>query len=95
MAKVAMLLPFAEMCNTAQELLVKYPNIHTICVEHVQTNEIAARARALDPEDGRVCSSFDLEEIRRQLREHSHCECPWSEPQQQQLWLLRASARAL
>ena len=32
MAKVAMLLPFAEMCNTAQELLVKYPNIHTMCV---------------------------------------------------------------
>lgn len=50
MAKVAMLLPFAEMCNTAQELLVKYPNIHTMCVEHVQTNEIAARARALEQE---------------------------------------------
>ena len=32
-------------------------------------NILSQHYRALDPEDGRVCSSFDLEEIRRQLRE--------------------------
>ena len=43
-------------------------------VEHccgckIQQNIISQHYRALDCEDGRICSSFDLEEVRRQLRE--------------------------
>ena len=35
----------------------------------IQQNILSQHYRALDPEDGRVCSSFDLEDVRRQLRE--------------------------
>ena len=35
----------------------------------IQQNIISQHYRALDGEDGRVCSSFDLEQIRKQLRE--------------------------
>ena len=35
----------------------------------IQQNLLSQHYRALDPEDGRVCSSFDLEEIRQQLRD--------------------------
>lgn len=35
----------------------------------IQQNLISQHYRALDSEDGRVCSSFDLEEVRRRLRE--------------------------
>ena len=33
----------------------------------IQQNLISQHYRALDQEDGRVCSSFDLEEVRRRL----------------------------
>ena len=35
----------------------------------IQQNILSQHYRALDSEDGRVCSSFDLEEIRRRLDE--------------------------
>lgn len=35
----------------------------------VQQNILSQHYRALDGEDGRVCSSFDLEEVRRRLAE--------------------------
>lgn len=35
----------------------------------IQQNILSQHYRALDREDGRVCSSFDLEEVRRRLRE--------------------------
>lgn len=35
----------------------------------IQQNLLSQHYRALDQEDGRVCSSFDLEEIRQRLRE--------------------------
>ena len=35
----------------------------------IQQNLISQHYRALDHEDGRVCSSFDLEEVRRRLAE--------------------------
>ena len=35
----------------------------------IQQNLISQHYRALDREDGRVCSSFDLEEVRRRLSE--------------------------
>ncbi len=35
----------------------------------IQQNLISQHYRALDGQDGRVCSSFDLEEVRRQLQE--------------------------
>ena len=36
---------------------------------HVQQNILSQHYRILDKEDGRICSSFDLEEIRRRLNE--------------------------
>ena len=33
----------------------------------IQQNFISQHYRALDKEDGRVCSSFDLEEVRQHL----------------------------
>ena len=35
----------------------------------IQQNLISQHYRALDQEDGRICSSFDLEEVRRRLAE--------------------------
>ena len=35
----------------------------------IQQNILSQHYRALDGEDGRVCSSFDLEEVRRRLAE--------------------------
>ena len=35
----------------------------------IQQNILSQHYRALDSQDGRVCSSFDLEEIRRRLEE--------------------------
>lgn len=35
----------------------------------IQQNILSQHYRALDREDGRVCSSFDLEEVRQRLRE--------------------------
>ena len=35
----------------------------------IQQNLITQHYRALDPSDGRVCSSFDLEQVRQVLRE--------------------------
>ena len=48
MAKVAMLLPFPEMCETARALVEHYPDIHAMCVEHLPTSAIADRARELE-----------------------------------------------
>lgn len=43
--------------------------VETFLGYQIQQNIISQHYRALDQEDGRVCSSFDLEEIHRQLRE--------------------------
>ena len=43
--------------------------VETCCGYKIQQNIISQHYRALDGEDGRICSSFDLEEVRRQLRE--------------------------
>lgn len=43
--------------------------VETCGAYKIQQNIISQHYRALDREDGRVCSSFDLEEVRRQLRE--------------------------
>ena len=43
--------------------------VETVGPHTIQQNLISQHYRALDREDGRVCSSFDLEEVRRQLRE--------------------------
>ena len=48
---------------------VWWRTVETMGPYRVQQNLLSQHYRALDPEDGRVCSSFDLEEIRRQLRE--------------------------
>lgn len=43
--------------------------VETCCGYKVQQNIISQHYRALDRENGRICSSFDLDEVRRQLRE--------------------------
>ena len=43
--------------------------VETCCGYKIQQNIISQHYRALDREDGRICSSFDLDEVRRQLRE--------------------------
>lgn len=43
--------------------------VETVGPYTVQQNILSQHYRALDREDGRVCSSFDLEEVRRRLRE--------------------------
>ena len=43
--------------------------VETVWPYTVQQNILSQHYRALDREDGRVCSSFDLEEARQRLRE--------------------------
>lgn len=43
--------------------------VETLGPYTIQQNLLSQHYRALDPEDGRVFSSFDLEEIRQQLRD--------------------------
>ena len=43
--------------------------VETVGPYTIQQNLISQHYRALDREDGRVCSSFDLEEVRRRLAE--------------------------
>ncbi len=47
---------------------VWWRTVETIGRFRIQQNLISQHYRALDPSDGRICSSFDLDEIRRQLR---------------------------
>ena len=42
--------------------------VETVGPYTVQQNILSQHYRALDREDGRVCSSFDLEEVRQRLR---------------------------
>ena len=48
MAKVALLLPFPEMCEVARPLAAQYPKLNIMCMEYIKTEEIAGRARALE-----------------------------------------------
>ena len=60
-----------------QDLSPRYPRtmggkvwwrtVETRADYRIQQNILSQHYRALDSEDGRVCSSFDLEEIRRRL----------------------------
>ena len=43
--------------------------VETVGTYKIQQNIISQHYRALDSEDGRVCSSFDLEEVRQHLVE--------------------------
>lgn len=43
--------------------------VETVGPYTIQQNLISQHYRALDREDGRVCSSFDLEDVRTHLRE--------------------------
>ena len=53
MAKVAILVPFAEMCELAQPLLKTCgAHLEVICLEHTETSRAAQRARELE---GRGC----------------------------------------
>lgn len=48
MAKVAILVPYLDMCETARSLVSAYRHIDPICVEYTQTDHVADRARALE-----------------------------------------------
>ena len=48
MAKIALLLPFPEMCEVARPLAARYPKLGILCMEYVKTEEIADRARELE-----------------------------------------------
>ena len=48
---------------------VWWRTVETVGSYRIQQNLISQHYRALDREDGRVCSSFDLEEVRQRLRE--------------------------
>lgn len=48
MAKVAVLVPFRELCEIARSLMNQYSNIQTMCVEYATTDTIGERARTLE-----------------------------------------------
>lgn len=48
MAKAAILVPDLSLCETARALVAGYPYIEPVCVEHVQTAQVAGRARLLE-----------------------------------------------
>lgn len=48
MAKVAVLVPYREMCEIARPILEGYPHIQTMCVEYATTDTISERACALE-----------------------------------------------
>ncbi|NBI10669.1 PAS domain-containing protein [Colidextribacter sp. OB.20] len=54
MAKVAVLVPHAEMCDPARSLLRDYPHIVPMCIEYARTEEIGGRALEL------ACQGCDL-----------------------------------
>ena len=65
-------LAFAEQKPTYPKTMggkVWWRFIETCCGYKIQQNIISQHYRALDRENGRICSSFDLEEVRRELRE--------------------------
>lgn len=48
MAKVAVLVPYPEMCGMAEPLLPQYAHISPMCVEYTRTEEIEERAKTLE-----------------------------------------------
>lgn len=48
MAKVAVLVPYREMCEIARPLMEQYPHIQTMCVEYASTDTVGERARTLE-----------------------------------------------
>lgn len=50
MAKVAMLLPHAQMCALAAPLVPEYSNISLVCLDYVETQFVVARALEVEPE---------------------------------------------
>lgn len=48
MAKVAVLVPFRELCEIARSLMDQYSHIQTMCVEYASTDTVGERARTLE-----------------------------------------------
>lgn len=48
MAKVALLVPYQEMCKLAQPIINQYTNITVMSLEYIQTAEVEARVRELE-----------------------------------------------
>lgn len=70
MAKVALLLPYRELCEIARPMLEEYGHMQTMCVEYVTTDTIGERARSLEQQGCELILSRGLHAqlIRRQLR---------------------------
>lgn len=47
MAKIAVLVPYRELCEIARPLVDQYPPMQTMCVEYASTDTVGERARAL------------------------------------------------
>lgn len=48
MAKVAILVPYLDMCDIARTVVSDYANISPVCVEYIQTELVVQRARELE-----------------------------------------------
>ena len=46
MAKTAILMPYPELLELAGSLVPEYPRLAPMCIEHVSTSRVRARARA-------------------------------------------------
>lgn len=68
MAKVAVLVPYQEMCEMARPLVNEYPNIDVMCLEYIQTDKVEYRARQLE-EDG--CELIVARGVQANIIKHS------------------------
>lgn len=68
MAKVAILVPYQEMCEMARPLMDEYRYIEIMCLEYIQTEQVESRARKLE-EDG--CELIVARGVHAGIIEHS------------------------
>ncbi len=48
MAKIAVLVPYPEMCDMACHMVSQFPHIVSMCIEYTDTDQIQSRAQALE-----------------------------------------------
>lgn len=68
MAKVAILVPYLDMCEMARSMVSAYEYIDPICVEYTQTDQVAKRAQALEKEG---CDLIVSRGVQARLIRHS------------------------
>ncbi len=60
MAKVAVLVPYPEMCEQIRVLISRYRNISPVCVEYLRAGEVESRCRDLEEQGCEVIVSRGL-----------------------------------